>query len=113
MQVDVLATTVDGQVQVRCACGAFTASWHGALPEVGSRHRIEHRIELDVDGAAIWHHHVVLQDAPTRRLVNDGRELLISGLVIEFGPDEVLVVDVDGTPVMIDTGRRRSTGRGG
>jgi hypothetical protein len=102
MQVEVLTTTARGRVRVRSDYGTFTAQWHGPRPEVGSTQRVE----IDVDDVAVWHQAVVLQDAATQELVDNGPCVQISGLVLELRADDVLVVTLDGSPVMSDASRR-------
>jgi len=73
MQVEVVGRTDDGLVTVKSTYGTFSAQWQDDEPEVGS----SHWVELDV--------------------------VRVSGLVTDFGADDVLIVDLDGSHLMIDT----------
>ncbi|HEY8544139.1 MAG TPA: hypothetical protein VIL36_03795 [Acidimicrobiales bacterium] len=100
MQVEVIEVLDDGRVTVRSAVGTFTAGWDGDRPPVGSREAVE----LDVGGVALWGEDVrLVDDGSSSRIEDDGSDIRLCGRIVEFGADDVLVVDVGGSPVMLDT----------
>jgi hypothetical protein len=98
MQVEVLGRTAGGWVRVRSDYGTFAAQWYGALPEVGSTQWVE----IDVDDV-VWADDIVLRDELAQELAGEGDRMRISGLVTDYGADDVLVVTLDGASIMIDT----------
>lgn len=99
MEVQVLEHLADGRVRVRSSYGTFAARWHGDLPQIGS----QQRVEVDVHGVALWGEDIGFRDAGIREVVDDGDRVRISGLVSDFGADDVVVLTLNGSPVMIDT----------
>jgi hypothetical protein len=99
MQVEIVGGDGQGAVKVDCGGGGFTARWHGELPAVGSTHHVE----LDVGGVATWGTDIYFIDDTVGSVADGDGCLLVSGLVTELGSDDVLVMDVGGTVVMIDT----------
>jgi hypothetical protein len=98
MQVEVLEQVSGGRVRVRSDYGTFTAQWYGPLPEAGTTHHVE----IDVDDV-VRAHDIVVRDGLAQELAGEGDRVRICGLVAEYGADDVLVVTVDGSPLMIDT----------
>lgn len=95
-----MGQTDDGLVTVRSAYGRFTGRWQGdEQPTAGS----SHWVEVDVDDVPVWGDDIRLLDAPTSELADDTGSVRVSGLVAEFGVDDVLVVDLNGSHLMIDT----------
>jgi len=99
VQIEILERLPDRRVKVRSVYGTFSAGWTGEPPEVGS----SRWTEVNVDGIAVWGEDILVGDGVVRELVDDGDCVRISGFVEDFGADDVLVLTLDGSPVMIDT----------
>jgi hypothetical protein len=99
MQVEVVEVAGDGRVVVKGPYGTFTAGWDGEPPEPGSRHDVE----LDVGGVALWGDDIEVADSGVNELADDGSVVRVAGRIVDFGADDVLVLDAGGVPVMVDT----------
>ena len=100
MQVEVVGRTGDGLVTVKSAYGTFSGWWRGDdQPEPGS----SHWVEVDIDDVVVWGDDIRLLDVPTFEVADDTGFVRVAGLVTDFDTNDVVVVDLNGSQLIIDT----------
>jgi hypothetical protein len=99
MQVEIVDIVDGDRVVVKSPYGALTGRWQGDMPSVGW----QQAVEVDVDGVVLWGQDIRLSDVAVNELKDEGPFVRVSGRVTEFGADDVVVLDLGGTVLMVDT----------
>ena len=79
-------------------CGTATASWAGALPDVGERHNVE----LELNDVFVWDDNIALTDKCEPSIHTNGELFELVGLIVSVDDDGCFTIDVDGSIVFLD-----------